>query len=223
MLNLLSQHEFWTAITSLAWPVIALFALYKFLPTIDGLLKRDSVSVKIAGFELNSQQVVDDIRKSISDIQKRILEIEGNGDLDNRTIFERNENIEFYASQEISKTLLWVDDFPSNNAFLIDEFRKGGVDVVLSLSTDDAVKRLENESFFAIITDLGRKEDGIDNPGAGLDLIRIVKNRNIEVPILVFAGPRGISKRAQLIDAGAEVVTQSGVDVIKFVNKYARK
>jgi CheY-like chemotaxis protein len=218
MPELLSKHEFWAAAVSLAWPAIALFALYRFWPAIEALLKRDSVTVKLGGFELSSQQVVDDFRKNFADIQKRISDIE----LARADSQDLGTPVPVSTPTLAPKALLWVDDFPSNNALLIESFTKEGIDVVLSLDTNDALNKLKNGDFSAVITDLGRKENGIDNPNAGLDLLIEMKKIDLNLPTLVFAGPRGISHKKKLLEHGAAEVTVSGVDVFRFVKKHFR-
>jgi CheY-like chemotaxis protein len=218
MPELFSKHEFWAALASLAWPAIALFALYRFWPAIETLLKRDSVTVKLGGFELSSQQVVDDFRKNFADIQKRISGIE----LARTDIEGQSASVPVSTPSPAPKALLWVDDFPSNNALLIESFTKEGIDVVLSLDTSDALKKLKNGDYSAVITDLGRKEDGIDNPNAGLDLLIEMRKINSNLPTLVFAGSRGISHRKKLLEHGAAEVTASGVDVFRFVKNHFR-
>ncbi|WP_284277155.1 DNA-binding transcriptional response regulator [Mesorhizobium huakuii] len=118
------------------------------------------------------------------------------------------------------KRLLWVDDFPSNNAFIVEHLQEKGIEVEISLSTDDAINKLKYNMFPAIVTDLGRIEGGVDNPFAGLDLIKRVREKGNNVPILVFAGQRGFQNEEQLVSAGAESVTSSGVDVMAFIEKY---
>jgi CheY-like chemotaxis protein len=120
-------------------------------------------------------------------------------------------------------SILWVDDYPSNNAFLIEQFQKDGIEVKLALSTNEGLKELLGESFDMIITDLGRKENGRDNPFAGLEFIKQVRDKNNNAPILVYAGDRGMQNQSKLLKAGATKVTQSPVEVQSFINSLRRK
>ena len=45
------------------------------------------------------------------------------------------------------------------------------------------------------------------------------EQRGATVPILIFAGPRGLRNREDLLAAGATEVTASAVDVFKFVSE----
>jgi CheY-like chemotaxis protein len=221
MKELLLSKEFWTSITSLAWPAIALFALYQFKPILESILKRENMTIKIAGMEISVRDAAENLGKQITDIQERMSKIETNGSQLNPA--KSIEPLPISIQQKGSKNhLLWVDDYPSNNAFLIDKMRENGIEVTLSLSTADALRKIENNSFDAVITDLGRKEDGGENPFAGLDLIKGLSSKATELPILVFAGHRGLENESKLVSAGASAVTASGIDVMKFVDQHLK-
>jgi CheY-like chemotaxis protein len=115
-------------------------------------------------------------------------------------------------------TILWVDDTPSNNAFLVEQFQKDGIDVKLARSTDEGITDFgSGDCFSMIVTDLGRREGGRMNWFAGLDLIKKVREISRDVPILVFASPRAAKYRDRLLEAGASAVSHSAVEVQSFV------
>lgn len=206
---------FWIAVIGLAWPLVAIWMLFQFRPLVESLLRRDSITIKVAGFELSSQEAADRIGKDIADLQRRLSLLEA-GDL------PQTSAITSADSKDTAKFLLWVDDYPSNNAFLIENFRKQGLEVVLSLSTADAVKKLQTGQFDAVISDLGRRENGVDNPLAGLELLQGMHDLERRPPAIIFAGARGLSHRDRLLGAGAEEVTSSSVDVVGFVGRHLR-
>lgn len=207
------SEGFWIAIFGLAWPLVVIWAFFQFRPLIESLLKRESVNIEIAGFKFSSQEAIEKIGKDIADLQKRLALIESDKQM--TKAWHETENAE---RQE--RLLLWVDDFPSNNAFLIENFRKQGIEVVLSLSTEDALKKLRSGGFRVVISDLGRQEDGIDNPLAGLELLQSMRELEPRPPIIIFAGSRGLQNKARLLAAGAEDVTSSPIDVVSFVEKH---
>jgi CheY-like chemotaxis protein len=95
--------------------------------------------------------------------------------------------------------------------------------VELALSTNEGLNKLSDESFDMIITDLGRRENERDNPFAGLEFIKQVREQNNNIPILVYAGDRGMQNQSKLLKAGATKVTQSPVEVQSFINGLRRK
>lgn len=215
--SLLTDPDFWSALSNFAWPVVAAVVLYRFQPLVAALLQRDNMQIKVGGLELSVQDAAKAHGKNIVEIQQRLAAIEANSTI------PQNFNSEKEGRENINRkdrSILWVDDFPSNNAFLVDSLREKHVDVVLSLGTEDAMEKLKYRKFGAIITDLGRIENGVDNPNAGFDLIARIKSSGDDVPILVFAGRRALEKRRALLEAGAENATNSGVDVLAFVERH---
>jgi CheY-like chemotaxis protein len=55
--------------------------------------------------------------------------------------------------------VLWVDDNPANNIPLVDFLEFMGVEVVVARSTPDALQRLEERSFEAVVSDYNRPID----------------------------------------------------------------
>jgi CheY-like chemotaxis protein len=113
-----------------------------------------------------------------------------------------------------SGSILWVDDNPSNNMNLIDAFRKLGINVDLSLSTDEALAKLDGgQRYDAIITDMGRPPDG----KAGYTLLAALRDRGIRIPTLVYAGSSAPEHRKEAQAAGAVDSTGSSNRVFEFV------
>src|SRR5689334_7055629 len=55
--------------------------------------------------------------------------------------------------------ILWVDDRPDNNRFERQALEALGIDVELSLSTEDALDKLRRQPYDLIISDMGRPGD----------------------------------------------------------------
>ncbi|WP_269933518.1 response regulator [Aminobacter sp. HY435] len=215
MANLLANPEFWKAVASLAWPAVALTVFVKLQPVIRALLTRENLTLKIAGMEVTVMQAAESLGAQVADLQEKVAGLQSVG--------QPNDVVTTIISGSNKKSLLWVDDFPSNNVFIIEKFRQDGIEVTLSIETQEALELLRSRKFDAVITDLGRKELGVDHPMAGLELIRKVRAHGLQTPILVFAGHRGLQHSDQLKAEGATSVTNSGVDVMAFAEKYLGK
>lgn len=117
------------------------------------------------------------------------------------------------SSSEKLLPVLWVDDNPSNNTLIAESLNAIGIRVDLSLSTDDAIHKLGQTRYGLVITDLGRWEGGRENTMAGLDLVHAIRESDRDIPILVFAGRRGLANETVLREAGANLVTTSGAEL----------
>lgn len=95
--------------------------------------------------------------------------------------------------------LLWVDDMPMNNMYILQAFRSIGITVVTALSTDEALDRLHRDIYDIIISDLGRPGDDM----AGRTLLRKVRELGLSIPYIVYASARVLPLRDELVAAGA--------------------
>ncbi|MDQ6815510.1 MAG: hypothetical protein M3040_17400, partial [Bacteroidota bacterium] len=74
------------------------------------------------------------------------------------------------------------------------------------------------EAIDAIITGLSRKENNTNNPKAGLDLLRKVKNAGYRTEVFVMCSPDNIKQYyEQLKAAGAAEATSSPIALLGFL------
>ena len=79
--------------------------------------------------------------------------------------------------------ILWVDDRPSNNAFLSDLLREHGATIVEATSNDEALERARDNGIDVLISDIDRDRA---EPGSELGLRLWASGQNI--PIVHFVG-----------------------------------
>lgn len=208
--------ELLKALSALAWPVVFLVVALVFRRLIFRMMSRDHVSLKVAGMELSVADATEQVGKNLADLTERVARVE-----DRLKAVAAPAPVPAPADPRgaARASILWVDDAPMNNAFLIQKFEDEGVYVQKEISTQSALAAWERRPFDLVISDLGRRENGADNPFAGLDLVKAIRGRGGAVPILIFAGPRGLQHRAELMAAGATEVTSSPVDVFRFVSE----
>lgn len=208
------------ALADLLWPLVAFYLIWILRPSINGIFENKNIKLKIGGQEVSIDQVAANFGAAVSDLQAKVSEISD----DNKKfiINDKNETVIVNNVNTESIRILWVDDEPANNAFIVDRLRSENYIVDLSLSTDDALFMINNgPKYNCIITDLGRVEGGVFDEFAGMKFIEKVKNVSKNIPILVFSSSRAIKYRDQLIKIGAKEVTNSGVDVFGFVESCA--
>lgn len=212
--------EFWKVLVQLAWPVVALIAFLLLFRHIKPLFQRENLQIEVAGMKIHVTDAAKNIGHDLASLQKKVAELEEK--LAAGFPFSNADQVPFVPVGEAQrKRILWVDDFPSNNAFLIEKLQTSlNVEITLSLSTEDGLKQAAVLTPDLVITDLGRQENGINDPFAGLKLTRALREKNADLPILVFAGNRGMEHRSELTAAGATLVTQSGADILRFVETH---
>jgi CheY-like chemotaxis protein len=80
--------------------------------------------------------------------------------------------------------ILWVDDHPSNNRYLIQLLEQFGMIVDEAKSTDEAISLLKRNTYDILLSDVAR---GSDNQ-AGLRMPKELRDRGIHIPVVFHAG-----------------------------------
>lgn len=90
--------------------------------------------------------------------------------------------------------LLWVDDQPANNRELVDFLELMGVSVQVARSTQEALLRMEERSYQALVSDYSRPGDPSEQPegsgpdwGAGARLADVLQKRSCGRKVLLFS------------------------------------
>jgi CheY-like chemotaxis protein len=81
-------------------------------------------------------------------------------------------------------SVLWVDDQPSNNVFERRTLEGLGIAFTISLGTDDALGKLIQYHYDAIISDMSRPPDN----EAGYRLLEHTRKLSIRTPFIIYAG-----------------------------------
>ncbi len=103
----------------------------------------------------------------------------------------------------------------------IAQLRDSGIDIVRVLSTDEAMNTLNNKvSFGAIISDMGRREQGAYRSQAGLVLLNAIKRAGYTLPFLVYTSQKYAARNdAEVKAAGGDGATASAVELLEWVNR----
>lgn len=108
-------------------------------------------------------------------------------------------------------SILWVDDFPENNAREHRVLRDAGCVVDLAVSTQEAKKLLTEKRYFLIITDMGRGQ----NSTAGLELLEWRKAQGLATPTFLYASSSAIALHGeQATSQGCTLCTAGVVTLI---------
>ncbi len=83
-----------------------------------------------------------------------------------------------------AKRVLFVDDMPDMGALIVDVLLLDGIEVDWCARADEAMARLEKQSYDALVTDLGLGASGPD----GEELARHAAEAHPDLPILFITG-----------------------------------
>jgi len=119
-------------------------------------------------------------------------------------------------ADESAGRVLIVDDEELVSRGYARALRKAGFEVHTATSGQDALKQFDNGGFDTIISD-------ILMPGmGGLDLIREIRNRDQEVPVIVVTGGPSIDTAIKAMERGALKYLIKPVDVVKLTDAVKR-
>lgn len=110
-------------------------------------------------------------------------------------------------------TVLWVDDRPNNNVHERQALEAVGVSFMLATSTDEALDKLEHQTFDVIISDMGRPPDA----QAGYTLLDKLRASGNQTPFIIYAGSRSPEHRAEARRRGALGCTNRADELFEMV------
>ena len=218
------------AIGSLLWPLLVAVLLIRVIPHIPGVvadlrraMRTRAFTVKIGGVELSVEEAAEQLRRQITDLQTHMAD----------QLAERPpagpagppgppsspgaeaDTAAAPAADQGRPTVLWVDDNPEANTLELAKLRDDGVEVLIARSTAEAMDVLSlRRGVGAIVTDMGRTEDGEFRSHAGLALLRQLHEAEQSQPVLVYTSTRRVElDRQDALDAGATTVTSSPTEL----------
>jgi CheY-like chemotaxis protein len=215
------------AIGSLLWPLLVAVLLVRILPHVPGVvadlrraMRTRAFTVKVAGAELTVEEATEQLRRQVTDLQThmaaQLAERDRSGPPPPPSPGSAAGAVDAAAPPGPGRpTLLWVDDRHDDHALELAKLRDDGIEVLLARSTAEALDVLSlRRGVHAVVTDLGRSEDGEFRTHAGLALLRQLKEAEHELPVLVYTeAARAELDRQDALDAGAALVTASPTEL----------
>lgn len=192
-------------ISVLVWPSILLFVLIRFAPSLrDFFSSIGEFSLKGAGFEASAKRKQAEAAEALAAATASKPET---GATPETTAKEARAIASFVAESATPRvirrlsrsSILWVDDRPNNNVYERKALEAVGITFVISTSTDDALAKLKDQKFDAIISDMGRPPD----PQAGYTLLDRLRSSGDLTPFIIYADSRAPEHRAEARRRGA--------------------
>jgi CheY-like chemotaxis protein len=118
-------------------------------------------------------------------IKRRVLPVERIQQEVKRQESPKLQEDQANGTAEIS-TVLWADDCPNNNVYERQALEAVGINVVLAVSTEEALEKLNQQKFDAIISDMGRPPD----KQAGYTLLDKLRSSGNQTPFVIYAGSK---------------------------------
>lgn len=114
--------------------------------------------------------------------------------------------------------ILWVDDYPKNNAMLIASLQKSDISVSTAESTTEAIERFKHGSFDCLISDSCRHEGReVNNCQAGIELASQIREIDERVPIYIYTDKVDAKLKQKAEKVGATAVTSSPTELLKLL------
>ena len=109
--------------------------------------------------------------------------------------------------------ILWVDDRPDSNVYEREAFESVGFTFTLALSTDEALRLLADNSYTAIISDMGR----VEGPREGYVLLNAVRRQDKNIPFFIYAGSNAPEHKRDAEERGAQGATNNPQELMELV------
>ena len=111
--------------------------------------------------------------------------------------------------------ILWVDDRPENNVYERKAFEALGLRFTLAQSTTEAIKKLEDRRFAAIISDMGRRE----GPREGYVLLDRIRDKGDETPLFFYAASSRPEHKRETKEHKGQGCTDNAQELFEMVTR----
>lgn len=119
------------------------------------------------------------------------------------------------SSKSWKNHILWVDDIPSNNIYERRAFEAFGLQFTLAKSTNEALKKLKEQRFASIISDMGRAE----GPREGYVLLDTLRKQGDQTPLFFYASSNAPEHRRETAEHGGQGCTNDAQELFQMVTK----
>jgi CheY-like chemotaxis protein len=198
------------------WPLLILLCLILFYPSLNGFFANLSeFSFKGAGFEASAKRAATAVANlSAANEKTPNVRVSANSIVD--AVSDVTPSVVRKAQ---STTALWVDDNPQNNVHERAALEAIGISFVLSSSTNDALEKLDKQSFDLVISDMSRPPDDT----AGFTLLDALRKAGKKIPFIIYAASSNPEFIAQAIQRGALGETNRPDELFKLVVSALKK
>jgi CheY-like chemotaxis protein len=109
------------------------------------------------------------------------------------------------------KSVLWVDDTPSNNEFESQALRAFGIAVTFAVDTEPALKDLSARKFDLVISDMARPS----SKQAGYALLDAMRTGGNKTPVLIYSSSNAPEHKREAERRGASGATNNPQELVE--------
>ena len=109
--------------------------------------------------------------------------------------------------------ILWVDDRPENNIHERKAFEALGLRFTLAQSTNEALQKLSQGKFAAVISDMGRRE----GPREGYVLLDCLRQMGDRTPLFFYAASNAPEHKTETLKHGGQGCTNNAQELFQMV------
>jgi DNA-binding NtrC family response regulator len=113
----------------------------------------------------------------------------------------------------MTEKVLIVDDDKDFLAIMAERMQNRGMEVVTAESAAEALRRLEEESFDAVLLDLMMPEMG------GIEALQVMRKKQPEIQVIFLTGHPSVSKGVEAMKLGAMDFLPKPVDLRELTDK----
>jgi CheY-like chemotaxis protein len=201
----------------LVWPAVVLFFLVRFRHALtDFFGNLGELSLKAPGMEATAKRRQVEFAAALgAAVAKRTPEDDSAGMVaDPRHVAESLPSPRAQRRLQGSR-ILWVDDRPDNNRFERQALEALGIQIDLSTSTEDALEKIRRQSYYLIISDMGRPPDA----RAGYTLLDKLRSAGNKTPFVIYASSRAPEHVREALKHGAIGSTNSPQELVEIVTE----
>lgn len=193
-------------ITAIAWPAVGIYLIYRCGSALrDFLSDMGEGSLKVLGVEASAKR-----RFATAVATAEIAKTESPAHPPTDIVFWKNALGKSWQAAELlaraipmdetsGKTILWVDDDPKGNVHERQALEALGITVHTATSTDEAMRKLGEHKYDALISDMARPE----GPKAGYDLLDRLKADKVDVPFIIYSSTNTLEQQQEARARGA--------------------
>jgi DNA-binding NtrC family response regulator len=113
----------------------------------------------------------------------------------------------------MAEKVLIVDDEQDFLSIMAERMQNRGMEVVTATSAAEALRKLEEESFDAVLLDLMMPEMG------GIEALQVMRKKQPEVQVIFITGHPSVSKGVEAMKLGAMDFLSKPVDLTELTEK----